>query len=37
LPLLLFVPTHFLLLRFAPKPPSASMTKLGVLSPYRNS
>ena len=37
LPLLLFVPTHFLLLRFAPKPPCASMTKRGPLSPSRNS
>jgi hypothetical protein len=37
LPLLLFVPTHFLLLRFAPKPPRAGPTRRGPLSPSRNS
>jgi hypothetical protein len=37
LPLLLFVPTHFLLLRLAPKPPRAGLTRLGSLGPSRNS
>jgi hypothetical protein len=37
LPLLLFVPTHFLLLRFAPNPERSGMARLGPLSPCRNS
>lgn len=37
LPLLLFVPTHFLLLRLAPKSPRAGLTGLGSLGPSRNS
>jgi hypothetical protein len=33
LPLLLFVPTHFLLLRFAPKPEPAGIAPLNAVNP----